>query len=110
MMYFNPVLKLPDRRICADQIFKVWRLLLGLSSKENNRAMEVGFQAMADCASNIRRHAPETLDELEREDRMGIAMLGRVYHHDPKINHAIMKESQKIGDWLLPPPQSGGNS
>jgi predicted nucleotide-binding protein (sugar kinase/HSP70/actin superfamily) len=34
---------------------------------------------------------------LEREDRIGIVMLGRVYHHDPGLNHEIMEEFQKLG-------------
>ena len=38
-----------------------------------------------------------TLDQLEREDRIGIVMLGRVYHHDPGLNHEIMEEFQKLG-------------
>jgi predicted nucleotide-binding protein (sugar kinase/HSP70/actin superfamily) len=39
----------------------------------------------------------QTLDELERENRIGIVMLGRVYHHDPGVNHEIMDEFQKLG-------------
>src|SRR6185503_4010613 len=34
---------------------------------------------------------------LEREDRIGIVMLGRPYHHDPGLNHEIMEEFQKLG-------------
>jgi predicted nucleotide-binding protein (sugar kinase/HSP70/actin superfamily) len=37
------------------------------------------------------------LDTLERENRLGIVMLGRVYHHDPGLNHEIMEEFQKLG-------------
>jgi predicted nucleotide-binding protein (sugar kinase/HSP70/actin superfamily) len=34
---------------------------------------------------------------LERENRIGIVMLGRPYHHDPGVNHEIMDEFQKLG-------------
>jgi predicted nucleotide-binding protein (sugar kinase/HSP70/actin superfamily) len=71
--------------------------LLGLSREENDRAIAVGFKALADCEIEIRRQARETLDQLEREDRIGIVMLGRVYHHDPGLNHEIMEEFQKLG-------------
>jgi predicted nucleotide-binding protein (sugar kinase/HSP70/actin superfamily) len=37
------------------------------------------------------------MDQLEREDRIGIVMLGRPYHHDPGLNHEIMEEFQKLG-------------
>ncbi|MGA8594375.1 MAG: BadF/BadG/BcrA/BcrD ATPase family protein [Bryobacteraceae bacterium] len=95
--YIDPILNLRDQRLCADQMFKAWAPYLGLSREENDRALAVGFKALLDCESEIRRRARETLDQLEREDRIGIVMLGRVYHHDPGLNHEIMEEFQKLG-------------
>ncbi len=45
----------------------------------------------------MRKRSREMLDTLERENRLGIVMLGRVYHHDPGLNHEIMEEFQKLG-------------
>jgi predicted nucleotide-binding protein (sugar kinase/HSP70/actin superfamily) len=95
--YIDPILNLQDQRICADQMFKAWGPVLGLSREENERAVDVALKALADCEAEIRRQARETLDQLEREDRIGIVMLGRVYHHDPGLNHEIMEEFQKLG-------------
>jgi predicted CoA-substrate-specific enzyme activase len=95
--YLDPILNLQDRKICADQMFKAWSPILGLSREENDRALEVAFNALAQCEAEIGRHARETLDQIEREDRIGIVMLGRVYHHDPGLNHEIMEEFQKLG-------------
>jgi predicted CoA-substrate-specific enzyme activase len=97
MLYIDPILNLQDRKICAEQMLKAWGPILGLSREENERALEAGFTALADCEDEIRHHARETLDQLEREDRIGIVMLGRVYHHDPGLNHEIMEEFQKLG-------------
>ena len=97
MIYVDPILNLQDKRICADQMWKAWGPILGLSREENERALEAGFKALYDCEADIRRQARETLDQLEREDRIGIVMLGRVYHHDPGLNHEIMEEFQKLG-------------
>jgi predicted nucleotide-binding protein (sugar kinase/HSP70/actin superfamily) len=97
MSYIDPILNLQDKRICADQMLKAWGPILGLSREENERALEAGFKALDDCEAEIRRQARETLDQLEREDRIGIVMLGRVYHHDPGLNHEIMEEFQKLG-------------
>src|SRR5271154_6557937 len=94
---FDPILNLQDERICAEQMYKTWSPILGLSREENERAVREGFKALADCENEIRRQARETLDQLEREDRIGIVMLGRVYHHDPGLNHEIMEEFQKLG-------------
>jgi predicted CoA-substrate-specific enzyme activase len=95
--YMDPILNLQDQNICADQMFTAWSPLLGLSREENDRALEAGFKALAQYEADIRREARQTLDQLEREDRIGIVMLGRVYHHDPGLNHEIMEEFQKLG-------------
>ena len=97
MVYLDPILNLQDRKICADQMYKAWSPLLGLSREENDRATTAGFDALDQCEAEMRRQARETLDQLEREDRIGIVMLGRVYHHDPGLNHEIMEEFQKLG-------------
>jgi predicted nucleotide-binding protein (sugar kinase/HSP70/actin superfamily) len=97
MVYLDPILNLQDQKICADQMYKAWSSLLGLSREENDRAIAAGFKALFDYEEDIRRQARETLDQLEREDRIGIVMLGRVYHHDPGLNHEIMEEFQKLG-------------
>ncbi len=97
VVYLDPILNLQDRKICADQMYKAWAPFLGLSLDENDRAIEAGFRALAESENDIRRQARETLDQLERDDRIGIVMLGRVYHHDPGLNHEILEEFQKLG-------------
>jgi len=95
--YLDPILNFSDRKLFAYQMFQAWTPLLGLSEEENDRAIEVGYECLKDYESSIRRRAREVLDQLEREDRIGIVMLGRVYHHDPGLNHEIMDEFQKLG-------------
>jgi predicted CoA-substrate-specific enzyme activase len=95
--YMDPILNLQDERLCADQMFKAWGSVIGLSREENERAVSVGFKSLHECEADIRRQARKALDDLEREDRIGIVMLGRVYHHDPGLNHEIMEEFQKLG-------------
>ena len=95
--YLDPILNFADRKLFAYQMFQAWQPILGLSEEENNRAVEVGFEALRDYETSIRKRARQVLDQLEREDRIGIVMLGRVYHHDPGLNHEIMDEFQKLG-------------
>jgi predicted nucleotide-binding protein (sugar kinase/HSP70/actin superfamily) len=95
--YVDPVLNFADRKLFAHQMLQVWQPILGLSQEENDRAVEVGYKALADYESSIRRRAREVMDQLEREDRIGIVMLGRPYHHDPGLNHEIIEEFQKLG-------------
>ncbi len=95
--YLDPIMNFRDERICADQMYEAWSPLLGLGREENARAVEVAFKALRACEAKIRGDARRTLDQLEREDRIGIVMLGRVYHHDPGLNHEILEEFQKLG-------------
>jgi len=95
--YIDPVLNFSDRKLFAHQMHQAWQPLLGLSLEENDRAIESGFTALKEYETRIRRKAREVLDQLEREDRIGIVMLGRPYHHDPGLNHEILDEFQKLG-------------
>jgi len=95
--YIDPILNFADRKLFAHQMLQAWQPVLGLSLEENDRAVEAGFQALKDYEAKIRKRARETMDQLEREDRIGIVMLGRPYHHDPGLNHEIMEEFQKLG-------------
>jgi len=95
--YIAPVLNFADRKLFAHQMLQAWQPILGLSQEENDRAVEVGYKALAEYETSIRGRARLVLDQLEREDRIGIVMLGRPYHHDPGLNHEILEEFQKLG-------------
>jgi predicted CoA-substrate-specific enzyme activase len=95
--YLNPILNCANRTLCAQQMFETFRDYLGLSYEENDRAIAVGFQQLENYEREIQRRAREVLDQLEREDRIGIVMLARPYHHDPGLNHEILDEFQKLG-------------
>ena len=70
---------------------------LGLTREEHHRAVEAGYAALEGFERDLRAAARETLEELEREDRLGVVVLGRPYHNDPGICHEILDEFQKIG-------------
>src|SRR3984885_3864851 len=97
VQYVDPVLNFADRKLFAHQMLTAWQTTLGLSLEENDRAVESGFAALSGYESGIRHRARKVLDQLEQEDRIGIVMLGRPYHHDPGLNHEILEEFQKLG-------------
>src|SRR6516225_5277564 len=97
LKYVNPVLNFSNRKLFAYQMLEAWRPILGLSPEENHRAVESGFAALHEYETSIRKRARQVLDQLEREDRIGIVMLARPYHHDPGLNHEILDEFQKLG-------------
>jgi predicted nucleotide-binding protein (sugar kinase/HSP70/actin superfamily) len=79
-------------------MYEQFKDILGLSPEENGRAVREGYRAL-DHFDNVvmRGAARETLDQLEREDRLGVVLLGRPYHNDPGVNHEILEEFQKLG-------------
>jgi predicted CoA-substrate-specific enzyme activase len=95
--YIDPVLNFADHKLFAFQMLQAFQSVLGLSQEENDRAVESGFAALKEYETSIHRRARQVLDQLEREDRIGIVMLGRPYHHDPGLNHEILDEFQKLG-------------
>jgi predicted CoA-substrate-specific enzyme activase len=97
LQYIDPVLNFADRKLFAYQMLQAWQSVMGLSPEENGRAVEAGFAALKEYETNIRKRARQVLDQLEREDRIGIVMLARPYHHDPGLNHEILDEFQKLG-------------
>src|SRR6201987_4435240 len=97
LKYIDPVLNFSNRKLFAHQMLEALQPVLGLSLEENDRAVESGFAALNDYETSIRKRARQVLDQLELEDRIGIVMLARPYHHDPGLNHEILDEFQKLG-------------
>ena len=49
----------------------------------------------------MERKGREILDEVTRENRVAIVMLGRPYHNDPGMNHSVLEEFQALGYPIL---------
>ena len=65
--YLDPILNLQDQKICADQMFKALRPVLGVSREENERALEAGFKALEECeATSAARHAKPSTNSSGR--------------------------------------------
>ena len=97
VLYLNPLLDLSKPQLLARQLFAEFESVLELSKKENLRAVEAGYENLDRYEAALRQRARETLDQLEKEKRLGVVLLGRPYHHDPGINLGIPDELQKRG-------------
>jgi activator of 2-hydroxyglutaryl-CoA dehydratase/predicted nucleotide-binding protein (sugar kinase/HSP70/actin superfamily) len=96
--YFPTFVKLTESQLFARQMFEQFKDIFGLSEEENARAVQEGYKAL-DHFNNaiLRGTAREVLNQLVAEQRLGIVLLARPYHHDPGINHEILEEFQKQG-------------
>jgi predicted CoA-substrate-specific enzyme activase len=95
--YFNTLLNFSDQKLLARQMLDTWGPVLGLSEEENARAVGVGLRELRAYEEDIQRRARDVLEQLERENRIGIVLLARPYHHDPGLNHEILDEFTKLG-------------
>jgi predicted CoA-substrate-specific enzyme activase len=98
ILYLDTFVNLSKPELFERQMYEQFQEILGLTPEENARAIAEGYRAL-DYFNNVtmRAGARETLEQLEREDRLGVVVLGRPYHNDPGVNHEILEEFQKLG-------------
>jgi predicted nucleotide-binding protein (sugar kinase/HSP70/actin superfamily) len=98
ILFLDTFVNISDRKLLERQLYTEFRDILGLSPEENARAVEQGYRAL-DYFNNVtmRGRGREVLEQLEREDKLGVVLLGRPYHNDPGVNHEILEEFQKLG-------------
>ena len=92
-----PFVHMAEPKLCKREMYRDFKDLLGLSESENSRAVDVGYRAQTQFVADQRARGRALLEELEREQRVGIVLLARPYHNDPGLNHEIPDELQKLG-------------
>jgi predicted CoA-substrate-specific enzyme activase len=97
IVFKKTFLNLDQLALAARQMYLDWKDEIGVSFEESARAVREGLQAMERHYEDLRHRQRQVLDELERENRIGVVMLGRPYHNDPGVNHEILDELQKLG-------------
>ena len=97
LAFLAPILSFADGPLLERQLFDAWAGPLGLSAEENGRAVATGWRELQAHEAALRARARQVLDEIERDGRVGIVLLGRPYHHDSGVNHEILTEFQKRG-------------
>ncbi|MCL5792184.1 MAG: acyl-CoA dehydratase activase [Deltaproteobacteria bacterium] len=95
--YLNPVLNMSEPELFRFQMYRFFKEWFGVSMLENRHAIASGELSLERFYTVLRNRAMGVLRRLEKEKRIGIAVLGRPYHADPGINHDILSELQKRG-------------
>lgn len=95
--YVDPSLTLIERNLFKDQMFRAWGERLGITRDENDHACDEGFAALAAFDTKMQERGREILEQVERENRVAILVIGRPYHSDPGLNHGIPDEFQILG-------------
>jgi predicted nucleotide-binding protein (sugar kinase/HSP70/actin superfamily) len=72
-----------------------------LTEDENDWAVDQAFAALDEFDRHMEQKGKEMLDEVTRENRVALMMIGRPYHNDPGMNHAVLEEFQALGYPIL---------
>src|SRR5688572_29740394 len=99
--YLDTAVTLNEKLMCKQQMFREWGPLLGITSDENDHAIDEAFKAVQAFEDEMERKGREIVDEITRENRVALVMLGRPYHNDPGMNHAVLEEFQALGYPIL---------
>lgn len=95
--FLRPLLDLRDKPLLERQMLECWSPVLGVDEEENRAALAAAEAAHAQWMAMMRAESRAVIEQLERERRLGIVILGRPYHHDPGLNHGIPEEFQSRG-------------
>ncbi|HEX2690202.1 MAG TPA: BadF/BadG/BcrA/BcrD ATPase family protein [Kofleriaceae bacterium] len=99
--YLDTAVTLNEPLMCKQQMFDEWGPLLGLTQDESDFAIDQAFLAVQAFEDEMQKKGKEILDEVTRENRVALVMLGRPYHNDPGLNHSVLEEFQALGYPIL---------
>jgi activator of 2-hydroxyglutaryl-CoA dehydratase/predicted nucleotide-binding protein (sugar kinase/HSP70/actin superfamily) len=95
--YIDPACAMIEPHLLRRQLFEAVRELLGVSEDESDFACDEGWKAMRRLDQELQAKGRAILDQVERENRIAVVLLGRPYHLDPGLNHGIPEELQVLG-------------
>ncbi len=95
--YLDTAVTLNEPLMLKRQMFGEFGPLLGMTEDENDFAVTQGFKALDAFEAEMQKKGTEILDEVVRENRVTLVMLGRPYHNDPGLNHSVLEEFQALG-------------
>ncbi len=99
--YIDRALTFVEPYLLKKHLFETWGGRLGITEDESDWAVDQGFAALVAWNHKLEARGKEILEQVEREDRVAILLLGRPYHNDPGLNHGIPDEFQVLGYPIL---------
>jgi activator of 2-hydroxyglutaryl-CoA dehydratase/predicted nucleotide-binding protein (sugar kinase/HSP70/actin superfamily) len=95
--YLDPACSMIEPTLLRRQMFECFRDHLEITEDESDFACEEAWKAMKKLDVEMEAKGRAILEQVEKDDRIAILMLGRPYHLDPGLNHAIPEEFQILG-------------
>jgi predicted nucleotide-binding protein (sugar kinase/HSP70/actin superfamily) len=95
--YIDESLSFSEPNLMKQRLFEVWGPRLGVTQDEVEWAVDQGFAALGEFDRVLQAKGKEILEQVERENRLALLVIGRPYHNDPGLNHGIPEEFQVLG-------------
>jgi len=99
--YVDPALTFSEMNLTARRMFETWGPRLGITEDESDHAHREAMRAFDIFERDLQDKGRAILETVEAENRVAILMVGRPYHSDPGLNHAIPEEFQVLGYPIL---------
>lgn len=87
--YFHPFVNLADHESVVKSLAKSFNSYDDITADDIKKAVEHGYQVLADFKKDLQDKADELLSRLALNNEKAIVLSGRPYHLDPEINHGI---------------------
>jgi activator of 2-hydroxyglutaryl-CoA dehydratase/predicted nucleotide-binding protein (sugar kinase/HSP70/actin superfamily) len=95
--WIDDALSFMEPNLLKRRLFQVWGPRLGVTEDEVEWAADQGWAALEEFDRRMQERGRSILEQVEREGRVAILLLGRPYHSDPGLNHGIPEEFQILG-------------
>ncbi len=99
--WVDPSLNFSEPHLLQKSMFEAWGERLGISEDESDFAVNQGWKALQLFDDKLQQKGGEILDQVERDNKLAIVVIGRPYHNDPGLNHGIPEEFQVRGYPIL---------
>ncbi|SDZ64616.1 CoA-substrate-specific enzyme activase, putative [Evansella caseinilytica] len=99
--YFDPAVTFTEPNMLKKQLFEAFQELLQMTEDESDFAADEAWKALELFDQEMQEKGKAILEQVERENRLAILMIGRPYHSDPGLNHSVLDEFQVLGYPIL---------
>lgn len=99
--YLDPAVTFIEPNMMKKQLYEAFAEHLQITEDESDFAVQQGWKAMDLFEAEMQEKGRDILEQVERENRLAILMIGRPYHSDPGLNHGVLEEFQVLGYPIL---------
>ena len=99
--YLAPAMTMHEPNLLKRQLFETFGERLELTRDESDFAVDQAWRAMDRFHEIMEAKGRDILEAVERDDQIALLMIGRPYHSDPGLNHAVTDEFQVLGYPIL---------